>query len=679
MEDSMLESRDSVKAIKGVGEKTAALFAKIGVYTVGNLLYHYPFRYETYAYPMPIASCREKELVSIEGIVAASPKFFNAGKYKITEVLVKDDTGSITLKWYNAPFMRNVLKFGDRLIFRGKVQVKNKKLFIAQPEYFTKEKYAVMLKTLRPVYPSTEGLTQNAITTAIGKALEETVMPDYLSAAQKKRYELAGLREALHSIHFPKEEKSLTDALSRLVFDEFFFFLLNMRKLKSGMAQQKNTHIILPSEKCDEMIGKLGYELTDDQKKAIDDIFADMSSEGCMQRLLQGDVGSGKTAVALIAMSAAAFSGMQACIMAPTEVLARQHYEYFEKMFGKFGISTAFLSGSLTKAQKKAEYEKIKSGEALIIVGTHAAIQDSVVFHNLALAVIDEQHRFGVKQREAITLKGEMPHLLLMSATPIPRTYALMLYGDMDISVLAHLPANRKPIKNCVANESMRNTVNRFLMKEISHGHQAYVICPLVEESDKITAAAVESYCEELKNSLGGGIKIEALHGKMKASDKNMIMDRFVNGETDILVSTTVIEVGINVPNATVMLIENAESFGLAQLHQIRGRVGRGSDQSYCIFVAGKENDSVKERLDIVANSNDGFYIAGQDMKLRGPGDFFGVRQSGEQQFTLADPLRDGLILSKAQEAAAELTEEETEKLLEKRNNLVSSLEYMVY
>lgn len=675
----MLESRDSIRAIKGVGEKTAALFSKIGVYTVGDLLYHYPFRYESYAYPVPIASCKEKELVSIEGIVAASPKFFNAGKYKITEVLIKDDSGSITLKWYNAPFMRNILKFGDRLIFRGKVQIKNKKAFIAQPEYFTKEKYSVMLKTLRPVYPSTEGLTQNAVTAAIGKALEETVMPDYLSAAQKKQYELVGLREALHSIHFPKEEVSLTAALSRLVFDEFFFFLLNMRKMKEGTEQQKNTHVLFPSEKCREMIGALGYELTDDQKKAVEEIYADMASGQCMQRLLQGDVGSGKTAVALAAMAAAAFSGKQACIMAPTEVLARQHYEFFEKIFGKFGISTAFLSGSLTKTQKKTEYEKIESGEALIIVGTHAAIQDGVVFHDLALAVIDEQHRFGVKQREAIIRKGETPHLLLMSATPIPRTYALMLYGDMDISVLAHLPANRKPIKNCVADESMRTTVNKFLLKEIAEGHQAYVICPLVEESDKITAAAVESYCGELRDSLGGGVKIEALHGKMKAADKNRIMNEFVNGETDILVSTTVIEVGINVPNATVMLIENAEKFGLAQLHQIRGRVGRGAAQSYCIFMAGRKSESARERLDIVAKSNDGFEIAGQDMKLRGPGDFFGVRQSGEQQFTLADPLRDGLLLTRAQEAVAALSGEEVEKLLEKRNNLVSSQPYMVY
>lgn len=675
----MLENRDHVKSIKGVGEKTASLFAKIGVHTVGNLLYHYPFRYENYAYPSPISECKEGELVSIEGTVVSTPKFYTAGRFKITEALVKDDTGSITVKWFNAPFMRSVLKFGDRLIFRGKVQIKGQRSFLVQPEYFTKEKYVMMLKTLRPVYPSTEGLTQNAITTSIGKALEETVIHDHLPASVKKHCKLMGLREALNDIHFPKDEKTLTEALSRLVFDEFFFFLLNMRQLKSGIELNKNNHVITRSEKCDEMVSKLGYELTDDQKKAIDEIIADMSSEGMMQRLLQGDVGSGKTAVALIAMSVVAFSGEQACIMAPTEVLARQHYEYFSKMFEEFGIGVAYLSGSLTKTQKKAEYARIESGEALIIVGTHAAIQEGVYFKNLALAVIDEQHRFGVKQRAAITLKGENPHLLLMSATPIPRTYALMLYGDMDISVLSHLPANRKPIKNCVANEAMRKSVHNFLLKEIRNGHQAYVICPLVEESDKITAASVNTYCEELKESLGDSVRIEALHGKMKPAEKNEIMDRFVNGETDILVSTTVIEVGINVPNATVMLIENAENFGLAQLHQIRGRVGRGGDQSYCIFLAGKNSQSIKERLDIVANSNDGFYIASQDMKLRGPGDFFGVRQSGEQQFTLADPLRDGLILSMAGEAVSGLSDIDIEKILEKRNNLVSSTGYMVY
>lgn len=674
----MLEPIDSVKSIKGVGDKTAAAFAKIGVNTVGELLCHYPFRYETYAYPVPISSCSDGELVSVEGTVYSTPKFTVAGRYKITEAVIMDDTGRITVKWFNAPFMRKSVKFGDRKIFRGKVKERGSAKALIQPECFTKEKYAEMLKSLKPVYPVCEGLTQNAVSSSVKKALNEAPIKDYLPQKLKKQYELQGLREALSAVHFPKDEKSLTGALSRLVFDEFFFFLLNMRRMK-GVTEQKNTNVIQPSPECDRLIEELGYELTDDQKKAVEDIFKDMASDKIMQRLLQGDVGSGKTAVALIAMSAVAFAGKQACILAPTEVLAKQHYDYFNRIFSKFGVKTAFLSGSLTKKQKEAEYERIKSGEALIVVGTHAAIQEGVEFLSLALAVVDEQHRFGVKQREAITLKGENPHLLLMSATPIPRTYALMLYGDMDISAIRQLPSGRKPVKNCVADKSMRESVNRFLVKEISAGHQAYVICPLVEESDKITAAAVETYVEELRESLGGDIKIEALHGRMKPAEKQKIMDGFASGETDILVSTTVIEVGVNVPNATVMLIENAEQFGLAQLHQIRGRVGRGESQSYCIFMAGKQGGEIKKRLDIVGGSNDGFYIASQDMQLRGPGDFFGVRQSGERQFVLADPLRDGMILSYAAEAVQNLSDEEAEKLAEGRNNLVTGTEHMVY
>ncbi|MGN0164648.1 MAG: ATP-dependent DNA helicase RecG [Lachnospiraceae bacterium] len=675
----MLEKIDSVKAIKGIGEKTAALFAKLGIHNVGDLLYHFPFRYESYAYPTPISSCVEGELVSIEGVIISSPRFYSSGKYKITEVIVKDDTEAITLKWYNSPYLRNVLKFGERLIFRGKVQTKGHNRFIVHPEIYSKEKYIVLLKSLRPVYPSTEGLTQNAIAGAIGKALEETPITDFVPAEVRKKYGLLSEREALNTIHFPKNEEVLTKGLSRLVFDEFFVFLLNMRRLKSKTEIIKNTNVITVSDKLSRLKANLGYELTDDQNRAVDEILADMGSEKTMQRLLQGDVGSGKTAVALLSMGAVAFSEKQACIMAPTEVLARQHYDYFSKIFSLFNIKTVLFCGSQTKTEKKAGLKLIENGEALIIVGTHAAIQEGVSFKNLALAVVDEQHRFGVKQREAITLKGDNPHLLLMTATPIPRTYALMLYGNMDISVLAHMPANRKPIKNCIADSSMRDAIDRFLLKEIQKGHQAYIICPLIEESEKQTAASVNTYCFELRERFGNKVRIESLHGKIKATEKNSIMDSFVKGEIDILISTTVIEVGINVPNATVMLIENAECFGLAQLHQIRGRVGRGSEQSYCIFMAGRNSESIKQRLNIVGNSNDGFYIASQDMKLRGPGDFFGVRQSGDQQFVLADPLRDGVILSMASEAVSSLDEKELEKLLEKRNSLVSSSEHMIY
>ena len=675
----MLETRDKLTAIKGIGDTSAKRFAGLGITTVGGLIMHYPFRYESYAWPVKISEINIGELVTIEAIINASPHFISAGKYTISECTVRDDSGIITLRWYNSPYINKQLKPGSRLIFRGKVNSKNNRTFISQPEIFTKEKYREMLKTLKPVYSSKAGLGQAVIRKAMQTAFDELVLKDYLPAETRKAYELPGLRQSLNDIHFPKDEKVLGESLRRMVFDEFFFFFSNMRLLKEDEVIRPNDKKIIKHELADQIRDSLTWELTGDQKKALSEIYEDMAGERVMQRLLQGDVGSGKTVVALLSLAAVCENSYQGCIMAPTEVLAKQHHEYFSSMLEPFGIKTAFLSGSMTKKQKMLEYERIESGEAAVVIGTHAAIQEGVKFKNLALAVIDEQHRFGVRQREALELKGENVHLLLMSATPIPRTYALMLYGDMDISVLAEMPANRKPIKNCVADESMREAVNRFLIKEITAGHQCYVICPLVEESEKTEAAAVTEYAEELKKTLPGNITVASLNGRMKADEKNDIMEKFAAGETNILVSTTVIEVGINVPNATVMLIENAENFGLAQLHQIRGRVGRGKDQSYCIFMSSKKTEAAKKRLETVAGSNDGFYIASQDMKLRGPGDFFGTRQSGEHQFLLADPLRDGEIMAKAKEAVSGLSPEEIKDCLKKRNDIVSHTEYMVY
>jgi ATP-dependent DNA helicase RecG len=676
----VLDVRENITSIKGVGEKTALYFNKLGIVTVGELLYHYPFRYETFAYPTPISELRPGAKVSIEAMVITSPRMINLGARTIMQVDVKDDTGALTLKWFNAkPYMLKTIKMGQRYIFRGVYSVKNGRQAIVQPEQYTKAEYIQLLKNFRPVYPSTEHLTQSAIRKSIRLALDSTVIKDYIPAKIRKNYGLPGIKESLLNIHYPANEEALSEALHRIVFDEFFFFLMNMRRLKDEIAVRPGIPIQYKEKESMALLQSLGYELTKDQAAAVKDILGDMSQTNAMQRLLQGDVGSGKTAVALITLANTAFNGYQGCLMAPTEVLATQHYDYFRKMLEPFGVNVGFLTGSIKASEKKAVYKGIADGSIQILIGTHAAIQEGLEFKNLAYAVIDEQHRFGVRQREALELKGENPHLLLMSATPIPRTYALMLYGNMDISVISTLPANRKPIKNCVANESMRASTNRFLLKEIEAGHQIYVICPLVEESEKSTAAAVTTYTDELKEALGSKVSIEALYGKMKNSLKNEIMTRFEKGETNVLVSTTVIEVGVNVPNATVMLVENAENFGLAQLHQIRGRVGRGDAQSYCIFMAGKTNEETKKRLDIVAGSNDGFFIASQDMKLRGPGDFFGERQSGEQQFNLADPLRDGEILAHAKEAVEELTDLECEEILKLRNDIVSSVKCMVY
>ncbi len=675
----MIEVQDIITSVKGVGDKTASLFAKIGIRTVGELLFHYPFRYETYALPERINECSNGSLCSVEGIVISTPKLLFVGNKKITEVSIKDDSGIMKIKWFNAPYMKNNVRFGERYIFRGKVSRSNMNLTMIQPEVFTKDKYRVMLKNYKPIYSATEGLSQNMIGSSIRKALDEILIKEYLPAKIRSRYDLCGIKEALINIHFPQNEEMLTKALSRMVFDEFFFFMLNMKILKNDISGSVRGIKISWNEKLDKLVENIGFKLTADQEKVLDEIFNDMTGDRVMQRLLQGDVGSGKTVIALISLAAAALGGYQGCIMAPTEVLANQHFDYFEKMLRPMGINVGKLVGSMKKADKTRVCAQIESGEISIIVGTHAAIQDNVHFSNLALAVIDEQHRFGVRQRENLMLKGEKSHLLLMSATPIPRTYALMLYGDMDVSVIESRPADRLPIKNCVADEGMRPSVYRFIDKEISKGRQAYIICSLVEESETKSAAAVTTYGEDISAVFNGKYEVGILHGRMKSDDKSKIMEAFEKGEIDILVSTTVIEVGINVPNATVMLIENSESFGLAQLHQIRGRVGRGTEQSYCIFMAGKMNEKTKERLDIVAGSNDGFYIAGCDMKLRGPGDFFGIRQSGDMQFALADPSRDGIIMSNAREAADSIELKECDKIVEDRNNIVRLVQRMVY
>ena len=675
----MLETRDKLTNVKGIGDVSAKRFEKLGITDVGGLITHYPFRYETYGMPIAVNKCRVGELVSVEGMVNTELRYITTGSYRICSTTLRDNTGVIGLRWYNAPYIKNQVKLGHKLIFRGKVTLKNGQLFLAHPEIFTREKYFEMLKNLKPVYKSITGLNQTLIRKSIRTVFDELVLRDYLPQKLVKEFELPSLRDALEDIHFPKNEKVLGESLRRMVFDEFFAFFSNMELLKASETTKPNSCIINRSEISEKIINSLSWELTGDQKKALSEIFADMSGKSVMQRLLQGDVGSGKTIVALIALAEAAANGYQGCIMAPTEVLAEQHYEYFKKMLEPLGFRISFLKGSLSAKQKKEEYERISSGEADIVVGTHAALQDKVVFKNLALAVIDEQHRFGVKQREALEMKGRGVHLLLMSATPIPRTYALMLYGNMDISVLAELPADRKPIKNLVGDEAMREKIYRFIEKQIREGHQAYIICPLIEESDSLEAAAVEQYVLDLREKLPKDIVIDNLNGRMKADEKNRKMNDFSSGKTQILVSTTVIEVGINVPNATVMMIENAERFGLASLHQIRGRVGRGADQSYCIFMCSGENEEAKERLSIVAGSNDGFFIAGQDMKLRGPGDFFGLRQSGERQFVLADPLRDGEILKKARMAVDSLDIESIKELLNKRNIIVSNTEYMVY
>ena len=462
-----------------------------------------------------------------------------------------------------------------------------------------------------------------------------------------------------------------------LVFDEFFLFIMGMQYQKEKRTRQENRFVMEHPEFVEDLIQKLPYELTGAQRRALHDVTENMQGPYAMQRLIQGDVGSGKTILAFLAMAWCAQNGYQSAIMAPTEVLAQQHYETFQKLCEQFGLHfpVILLTGSMTAKQKRSAYERLELYENALIVGTHALIQEKPAYANLALVITDEQHRFGVRQREEFAQKGDMPHILVMSATPIPRTLAIIIYGDMDISVVDEVPARRLPIKNCVVNTAYRPKAYAFVADEVKKGHQAYVICPLVEESENMEAENVTDYAKRLREELPEDIVIGVLHGQMKAEQKNKIMDQFVKNEIQVLVSTTVVEVGVNVPNATVMMIENAERFGLAQLHQLRGRVGRGDAQSYCIMVNASDSKNSMKRLDILNKSNDGFKIASEDLKLRGPGDFFGIRQSGEMQFLLADIYQDASVLQQASEEVQDLLATDPELCEEENINLQHYLE----
>lgn len=540
-----------------------------------------------------------------------------------------------------------------------------------QPEiFYPSELYEEKINTLQPNYALTAGLTNNAVVKAMKQAISYLdLKQDFLPPDVRTRYHLAEYNYAIQGIHFPVDKEEFYTARERLVFEEFLVFILALRQMKEKNEKSKNTFSFAIAEPVEQFMHKLPYELTGAQQKVWEEIKADLNGAHVMSRLVQGDVGSGKTIIALLGLLLAAVNGYQGALMAPTEVLAKQHFESICEMLEEHQIPVCveFLTGSMTAKEKRMAYERIASGEAQIIVGTHALIQEKVKYHSLALVVTDEQHRFGVKQREKLAEKGNTPHILVMSATPIPRTLAIILYGDLDISVIDELPANRLPIKNCVVDTNYRKTAYQFMKKQVLEGRQCYVICPMIEENENLEAENVIDYAKTLQEEMGDNIQVAYLHGKMKQSEKDVIMEQFGKREIQILVSTTVIEVGINVPNATVMMVENAERFGLAQLHQLRGRVGRGKYQSYCIFMSASKSKETKERLSILNKSNDGFFIASEDLKLRGPGDLFGIRQSGILDFKLGDVFQDAKILQRASEAAEQLISEDEN--LEKQNH----------
>lgn len=657
----------NIAELKGIGEKTQRLFAKVGIETVGDLIRYYPRGYDVYEEAVPIGELEEGKVQTVTGMIFGRVQVSGSRKLQVTTLMLKDLTGTLKVIWFRMPFLRNTFAKGGAVTLRGRVVSRKQVLTMEHPEiFYPSEKYGEKKDTLQPVYGLTAGLTNHMVAKAVQQALSGlNLSKETLPETVRLKYGLAEYNFAMRGIHFPEDKQVFYQARERLVFEEFLEFILALRKLRDKNERFGNDYVIPASPRVEEFIKKLPYELTGAQKKVWKEISADMASDTVMSRLVQGDVGSGKTIVAFLALLTVALNGMQAAMMAPTEVLARQHYATITRMLEEhqIPIKAELLTGSMTTKEKRRAYDRIECGYAKIIVGTHALIQDAVNYDNLALVVTDEQHRFGVKQRETFAKKGGVPHVLVMSATPIPRTLAIILYGDLDISVIDELPANRLPIKNCVVDTGYRATAYTFMKKQIGEGRQCYIICPMVEESGSLEAENVLDYSSMLQEEMGEGIVVSCLYGRMKQAEKDEIMERFAKNEIQILVSTTVIEVGIDVPNATVMMIENAERFGLAQLHQLRGRVGRGKHQSYCIFMTASKAKEAKERLDILNHSNDGFKIASEDLKLRGPGDLFGIRQSGLMNFRLGDVYQDAKILQKANEAADLLIRENSDWL----------------
>lgn len=666
-------NQQPIESLKGIGEKTGGLFRKLGVETVENLLHYYPRGYDAYEPPVPVGQVKEGTVLAVSGTLLRSADVKRIRNLQVVTATVKDMTGSLQLTWFNMPFLRNTLRMGELFVFRGKVMKKQGRLRMEQPDILTPDVYRAVMHSMQPIYGQTRGLGNKAITKAVAQAIEQRQMErEYLPERLRSRYELAEYNFAIEHIHFPKDRQELLFARKRLVFDEFLFFLLAVRRLKDKREDKASSYVLPAVPEVETLRNNLPYALTGAQQKVLSEVQHDLGSGLMMNRLVQGDVGSGKTIIAVLALLQAAYNGYQGALMVPTEVLAKQHYEAMTELFAEHGITkeVVLVTGSMTAKEKRIAYEKISSHEADIIVGTHALIQEKVHYDKLALVITDEQHRFGVGQREALGGKGEEPHVLVMSATPIPRTLAIIIYGDLDISIIDELPANRLPIKNCVVDTGFREKAYQFITREVAAGRQAYVICPMVEESEMIEAENVLDYTKLLRQKLPESIVVEYLHGKMKAKEKNKIMERFAANEIQVLVSTTVVEVGVNVPNATVMMIENAERFGLAQLHQLRGRVGRGRHQSYCIMVNASDQAGTQERLDILNRSNDGFYIASEDLKLRGPGDFFGQRQSGDLEFKLADIFTDANLLKTVSEEVNQMLGQDPELELEEHREL---------
>ena len=648
----------SVTQIKGIGDKTAKCLKKLRVESVSDLLWYVPRSYIRYPQVSSFSEMEDGKIMAVCGTVNSDFSENNYHKLLISTFTIheKGTASSIRLKivFFGQSYVKNIFYSGKTFIFYGKIKHNGYGYSMEMPEYYSPEDYSKKLLNLQGVYPLTKGISSNTIRKHIQRVINDFFpVEDSFSAEFIKENNLKTLSDAFRKIHFPESREEANDARNTLVFHEFYEFLKEIEASKANNTECPSDFVINDFSLGDRYVTSIPFELTGSQKETIAEIRDDLSSGICMRRLIQGDVGSGKTMVAFVAMADLANAGYQCALMAPTEVLAMQHYEKLVKDSDeyKLGLKPVLLTGSLTAVQKRKVYAGIENGDYNIVIGTHAIFQEKVNFKILSLVITDEQHRFGVRQREMLSEKGLTPHVLVMSATPIPRTLTLTLYTDLKISVMKDMPKKRLPIKSCVIMPDLRKNAFALIREQIAAGHQAYIICPMVEENEDMDLENVTNYHEKLDFYFNGSVRYGILHGRMKPKEKNDIMESFAKKEIDILISTTVVEVGIDVPNATVIIIENAERFGLAGLHQLRGRVGRGDAQSYCIFINGSGKNSENERLEVLHKSNDGFLIAEEDLRLRGPGDINGVRQSGDMQFILADIIQDYDILMKVKES----------------------------
>jgi ATP-dependent DNA helicase RecG len=658
----------SIQAIKGIGSSRAALFNKLGIYTLGDLVTFFPREYEDRSIAKDIGSVENGQTCSIKGVIESDVMIRRPRRgLSIQKINIKVDSRIVTVTWFNKDYLKNAFKKGEAYYFHGTVKRGTNRLEFMNPVYESVLKEAgSTADKIVPIYPLTSRLSQNVIRDAVKKALDisKGYIPETIPDNILKKYGLLNKESSICSIHFPKNSSVFEQARNRLVFEELFIMQILLAYLKNSdeIKADYTTHKKVP--KVYKIINELPFELTNSQLNVFKEIEKDMERPAVMNRLVQGDVGCGKTIVAFLALYKAVKSGYQGIMMAPTEILALQHYKHAKELLDKYGVETALITAGIARDKRKETQEAVEKGDIDIVIGTHALLTDKVTFKTPGLVITDEQHRFGVRQRAVLSQKGTSPDMLVMTATPIPRTLALILYGDLDISIIDEMPAGRIKVKTYVVREDMRPRINAFIRKNVQEGRQVFIVCPLVEESENIDAQSVDKLADKIASNEFKDLRVGLLHGRLKAVEKEQVMKEFYSGKIDILVSTTVIEVGMDIPNAALMVVENAERFGLAQLHQLRGRVGRGKHQSYCILYNGGDNEKTSKRLKVMENNDNGFIIAEKDLQLRGAGELFGLRQHGLPEFKIANLYRDTDVLKQAQQAVQDIIQED--RMLEK-------------